>query len=110
MVITLRAKVGCFLKGDFLLAINPICLYSLVPAPAAAVYYHVERAISIKGKGQIPQGFAFIVPTFFGAVTAGHTLSLLKLNYFSHFPFSRPLKVTRHKACCRFYSNDKKGG
>ena len=87
MIITLGAKVGCFLKGDFFFTVDPICLYGLVLAPTAAVYYHVERAISIKGEGQIPQWFAFIFPALFSTVTARPALSLLKLDYFSHFSF-----------------------
>ena len=99
MVITLRAKVGCFLKGDFLFTVNSICLYGLVLTPTAAVYYHVERAIPIKRKGQIPKWFTFIFPTLFSTVTTCHILSLLKLNYFSHFPLSCSVKVTKQKVC-----------
>jgi hypothetical protein len=86
MMITPGAKVGCFLEGDFFFTVNSICLYGLVFTPTAAVYYYVERAISIKREGQIPKWFAFILPTLFSTVTACPALSLLKLNYFSHFP------------------------
>ena len=53
-MITLRAKVGCLIKGDFLFTVNPICLFGLVLTPTAAVYYHAERAIPIKREDQIP--------------------------------------------------------
>ena len=88
MIIALGAKIGCFLKGDFFFTVDPICLYGLVFTPTAAVYYHVERAISIKREGQIPKWFAFIFPALFSTVTARPALSLLKLNYFSHFSFN----------------------
>ena len=48
MMVAGRAKIGCFIKSDSLLTINPVCLYRLVLAPAATVYYHVERTIYIK--------------------------------------------------------------
>jgi hypothetical protein len=97
MVITPGAKVGCFLKSDFLFTVNPICLYGLVFTPTAAVNYHGEETISIKRKGQIPQWFAFIVPTLLSTVTTCHTLSSLKLNYFSHFFLSCSGKGTKRK-------------
>ena len=53
-MIALGAKVGCLFKSDFFFTINPICLFGLVLTPTAAVYYHAERAISIKREGQIP--------------------------------------------------------
>jgi hypothetical protein len=55
MMITLRAKVGCLMKVDFLFTVNPICLLGLVLTPTAAVCFHVERAIPIKREGQNPQ-------------------------------------------------------
>ena len=82
-----RAKIDCLIKSDFLLTINPVCLYRLILTPTAAVHYHVKRTIYIKRERQIPQGFSIIFPAFFRTATAGYTLSLIKLNYFSHFAF-----------------------
>jgi len=96
------------LKGDFLFTVNPICLYGFVLTPTTAVYYHVERAIPIKRESQIPQWFAFILPTLLSTVTTYQTLSLLKLNYFSHFPsyFGDNYTV---ECFLLFDSNDEKG-
>ena len=99
MMITLRTKVGCFLKSDCLFTLYPICLYVLILTPTAAVNYHVERTISIKRKGQIPQWLAFIVPTLFSTVATCHALSLLKLNYYSHFFLSSTGTVANRKVC-----------
>jgi hypothetical protein len=87
VMITGRAKVDGLIKSDSLLTVNPVCLYRLILAPTAIVYYHVERTIYIKRERQIPQWFSIILPTFFKTATAGYTFSLLKLNYFAHFAF-----------------------
>jgi hypothetical protein len=79
------AKIDGLIKSDFFLTVNPVRLYRLILAPAAAVHYHVERTVYIKGEGQIPQWFSINLATLFRTATAGYTLSLLKLEYFSHF-------------------------
>ena len=85
MMVTGRAKVDGFIEGDFLLTVHPICLYRLILAPTTTVNYHVERTIYIEGEGQIPQGFTIVLPAFFKTATAAYTLSLLKVEYFSHY-------------------------
>ena len=70
MMVTGGAKIDCFIKSDSLLTINPVCLYRLVLAPAATVYYHVKRTIYIKRECQIPQWFPIIFPTLFRTATA----------------------------------------
>ena len=99
MMITGRAKVDGLIKSDFLLTVNPICLYRLILTPTAAVYYHVERTVYIKREPQIPQRFTIVLPTFFRTATAGYTLSLLKLNYFSHSAFHCSVKIMKWIAC-----------
>ena len=42
MMVTGRAKIDGLIKSDFFLTVNPVCLYRLILAPAAAVYYHVK--------------------------------------------------------------------
>ena len=42
MMVTGRAKVDGLIKSDSLLTVNPVCLYRLILAPTAAVYYHVK--------------------------------------------------------------------
>lgn len=84
VMVTPRTKEGCLVKSDSFLTVNPVCLYRLILTPTGAVYYHVKWTMYIKGEGQIPQWFSINLPTFFRTAAAGDTLSLLKLEYFSH--------------------------
>jgi len=87
MIVTGRTKVGCLIKSDSFLTVNPICLYRLILTPPATVYYHAERTICIKRERQIQQWFSIIFSACFRTTIAGYTLSLLKLEYVTHFPF-----------------------
>ena len=73
MMVTGRAKVDGLIKSDFFLTVNPVRLYRLIFAPTAAVHYHVERTVYIKGERQIPQWFSINPPTLFRTATAGYT-------------------------------------
>jgi hypothetical protein len=88
MMVTHRAKVGCLIKSDSLFTVNPVCLYRLILTPTATVYYHVERTIYIEGERQIPQCLSIIISDFFKTAIAGYALSLLKLEYFTHYDLS----------------------
>jgi len=87
VMVTPRTKEGCLVKSDSFLTVNPVCLYRLVLAPPAAVYYHVGRTISIKGEGHIPQGFSIVFSACSKTAIAGYTLALLKREYFDHCTF-----------------------
>ena len=97
MVVTGRAKVDGLIIGDSFLTVNPICLYRLILAPPATVYYRVERTIYIKGERHIPEWFSINLPTFFSTGTAGYTFSLLKLKYFAHFALQCSVKYNYYE-------------
>ena len=87
-MVTHGAQVKRFIKSDSLLTVNLICLYRLIFAPTATVYYHVERTIYIKRDRQIPHWLFMILSAFFKTAIAGYALSLLELEYFTHFDLS----------------------